>query len=715
MAHLDSHFKLSLIIAALFPLNAIAEQIKQSPMEVITISQTRTKTDVIDVDYATGSNTEVDLASWLSSVPGANINRNGPVSGIAQYRGLYGDRISTTVDGHGIVGAGPNAMDSPLSYATPLLVDSMTVYRGIAPVSAGINTLGGAIEVKMRKAQVHNQDKINIDGDVQVAYAPNNDGQTASAVFDISKGDWAALVYGNNQTGDDIESANNETVSPSYYDKVQSGLDLRFDNQSTELGLSYHYTDTQESGTPALPMDIGYVYSHRLSIDGSKDFNDITFNWLIGYLDADHEMDNFTHRDNANLDKYRSNHAIAQTYDFKFSIEKEIKDGMLTLGVDGIMSEHNSTITNPNNAMFRMDNFNDVEDERFGLFVEWQQQINQTNMQLGIRYKEASNDSGDVYTSMSMMPAMSMMPGMTMMPNMGMSMGALASDLMMEFNNSDKDVSDENIDIALTTSTELTDHVSLYVGLGLKNRAPSYQERYLWMPMESTGGLADGNTYIGDINLDSETAYQTDIGITYQSAKWMISPHIYYQKIDDYIQGTPLTMEDSSAQMLATMMGKENTLKFSNVEASLYGLDVNAYYHINDEFHLSAIASYVRGKRDDINDDLYRIAPLNAQVTLSYLADDFVTSLTLVGVAAQNDVSRTNKEQASAGYGLLNAEVQYYISNDLTMRLGVNNILDKQYQDHLGGYNRVQGSDIAVMDRLPKEGINSTIELTYHF
>jgi len=75
------------------------------------------------------------------------------------------------------------------------------------------------------------------------------------------------------------------------------------------------------------------------------------------------------------------------------------------------------------------------------------------------------------------------------------------------------------------------------VGIGLENRAPSYQEHYLWTPMEATGGLADGHTYIGDINLKPETAYQLDLGLNYQNEKFMLAPHIFYQPIDDYIQG----------------------------------------------------------------------------------------------------------------------------------------------------------------------------------
>ncbi|RZV33396.1 MAG: TonB-dependent receptor, partial [Chromatiales bacterium] len=58
----------------------------------------------------------VDTATILKEIPGANVNANGPVTGIAQYRGMYGDRISVVIDHLGVVSGGPNAMDAPLSY-----------------------------------------------------------------------------------------------------------------------------------------------------------------------------------------------------------------------------------------------------------------------------------------------------------------------------------------------------------------------------------------------------------------------------------------------------------------------------------------------------------------------------------------------------------------------------------------------------------------------
>ena len=46
---------------------------------------------------------QTDSASLLKSVPGANINSNGPITGIAQYRGLFGDRVAVSMDDNAVL------------------------------------------------------------------------------------------------------------------------------------------------------------------------------------------------------------------------------------------------------------------------------------------------------------------------------------------------------------------------------------------------------------------------------------------------------------------------------------------------------------------------------------------------------------------------------------------------------------------------------------
>jgi len=702
--------------------NNTPEPIKD--IEVITISNQRHNALTENQSYAQGKTTEPDLANWLASVPGANINSNGPITGIAQYRGLFGDRIATTLDGHPIIGAGPNAMDTPLSYSTPLIVDSMTVYRGIAPVSAGMNTLGGAIDVKMRKAEVMNSAEAQASGDLQAGYRSNNSASTLSGVTNIAKGDVAVLLYGNTQAGDSMESGDGTVISPTDFNKTQAGFDVRHAVENNTMGLSYHYTETTDSGTPALPMDIEYIESHRVNVDGDFKAGQWKGEWSLGYLDAAHGMTNYLMRAHNSLKK-RLNTAGADTTDFKLVLNREFSFGELSFGLDGYLASHDSVITNPTNAMFEVVNFNNVQDDRFGFFTQWQNQYRQTTVQLGVRVKHAIANADKVSANMGMNMAMTdMNSGMSGMDSgmsdmdsdMMPSMASLLTDLEDNFNNADRKVSDTNVDVALSTDTQLSESLSLYIGAGVKNRAPSYQERYLWMPMESTGGLADGHTYIGDINLESETAYQGDIGLTWQSNDFMISPHVFYQNIDNYIQGTPIGMEDASAKMTASMMAQDNSpLKFSNVDAKLYGADLNWYYNLSDNFQLSGIASYVKGERRDIDDNLYRIAPLNGQLSFSYHNETLITNLTLVAVTAQNDVSATNTEQTTSGYGLVNLDIDYFITSDFTLRGGVDNLLNREYQNHLGGYNRVKEVATPVMARLPSEGLSAWLEATYSF
>ena len=94
---------------------------------------------------------------------------------------------------------------------------------------------------------------------------------------------------------------------------------------------------------------------------------------------------------------------------------------------------------------------------------------------------------------------------------MAMMMPAVAT-LQTRFNDADKSVSDTTFDVVINNRYTLNSHSDLSYGVAIKERAASYQARYLWLPMQATGGLADGKTYVGNINLKPETAYQANVG-----------------------------------------------------------------------------------------------------------------------------------------------------------------------------------------------------------
>ena len=169
--------------------------------------------------------------------------------------------------------------------------------------------------------------------------------------------------------------------------------------------------------------------------------------------------------------------------------------------------------------------------------------------------------------------------------------------------------------------------------------------------------------------------------------------------------------------MMNTMNGtnRPDPLQFSNVDAKLYGFDMDWAWHLDQHWSLSGVVNYVRGKRRDIDDELYRIAPANATFRLNYAASNWSTTLENVLFSAQNQVSDTNREQETAGYGIVNINGTWQVTPQLQLAAGVDNLFDKEYFDHLGGYNRAANPDIDRGSRLPGYGTNLFARVLYTF
>ena len=661
----------------------------QEAIDIITITAPRIMTD--QSSFAHGNYIQPDVADWLSTIPGASINKNGPITGIAQYRGMFGSRVSKNIGGHPIVGAGPNAMDAPLTYLNPVMIESLSLYRGIAPVSSGIDTIGGAVDVTMKRAEPSKEKTLH--GLVHANYNELNDAMALSGNLQASGDNFAVLVYANQQQADDYEDADHRLIKTSQYDKTQAGVDVRYAKNNLTLGTTWHYSKTDETGTPALPMDIDYIDSDRLNIDGQYTDNEYTWTWTLGYQDAIHGMSNYEQRVNMMPAMHRYTTAAAKAFDYKLTMEYQ----QWLLGIDGVKSTHDTDITNPNNSMFLIHNFNDVKDARHSFFTQYANEDEEYSYTLGARIKYNQADSGDVSSSMSMMNPHVM-------------------SLQKAFNTQNKKVSETTFDLVANSQTALNQDWTLLTGAGIKQRAASYQERYLWLPMQATGGLADGKTYIGNVNLEAETAYQLDIGAHYLSQGVSIEPHLYYQKIDDYIQGSSINASDNpSAMMIAKMMGDNSPLQFSNIDATIYGLDINWRAPINERFSMSGLINYVRGTRDDINDDLYRISPFNVQVSLNYGFEQWQSQLSIHAFDRQTKVSQLNNETRSAGYAVVDWQANYAVNENLSVGLGVNNLLDKLYQPHLAGVNRSRGSDLAVGERISAQARSVYVSVDYQF
>lgn len=684
---------LSVVIAASALAEPADDQIDVESIEEILVLGRTVDLNTTTIDVETEMVT--DTAHVLRRLPGSDFNANGPITGIAQHRGMFGDRVSVALDGVGLISGGPNAMDTPLAYSTPMLTDHIIVERGIPGVGVGPETIGGHISTSLARGDFSESSAFGTAGFVGTRYSDNGDASSTAARLSAVNDHHRVSLLAGIDRGDHLTTPVGDII-PSELSRDRFDLSYGYRNGATELTLFAGLLETTDAGTPALAMDIRSIdtalYGLRYQARPGDKFS---LQARLSYNDVEHWMDNFSLRPPPGMaGMYRQNFTTGKGGEYGIAGTGEFDRGDLTFGVDGRVAAHTSDISNPNNPMFGIANFNDVDRDLVGIFTEWQQSLGEGEIELGARFNRVTASAGDVQAT-----------GM-----MGM-MDANAQLLADAFNMADRDIRYDNVDVVVKYQHPIGERSTVLVEAGSKTRAPSYQELFLWLPLQATGGLADGRSYIGNLSLKAERSNEINVGFDTSKGRWQVSPHVFYKDVDNFIQGTPST--NDPANMLAMMMSGQGALAFSNVDARIYGADIAWSLVAGDRVTLDGVVSYARGERKDVDDNLYRLAPLNGSIGANYANARWIMRAELAAYARQDKVSAYNNESETPGYGIVNLQFNWQPLESLRLELQASNILDKTFQNHLSGTNRVNDVDIPAGVRLFGRG--RTITAGVHF
>lgn len=687
--------KISLALATAFaiPLQVLAEH-EQLPTIIVEGSAMRAGT----FGTAPDSSGLKDTASLLKRVPGANVNRNGPLTGIASYRGMYGNRVNISIDGANMKEVGPNSMDPPLSHIPAPLTGSLTVHRGIAPVSSGIESFGGSMHAQSKKGRFAEGDGIETSGSASMGYSSVEDGHYGTILGAVANQNHKLYLSGSKEQGRDYRIKNNQKQNNTRYDREAFTGGYGFQQDGHGFGINYSNNNTGHTGTPALPMDIVYVKGGLYDANYSWDVgNGYKLKTNVFYQKMRHLMSNGLFRiggtENRDL---ISNRTRVEAGGIDLALSMPLFSGDITVGVNGDQSNHDALITRvgtsetdggPGPGMTaRINPFNDIERDRYSVFTEWEGDIAEDlALELGARYTHTWMNAGKV-------------SGPRPMAN------AIAA-----FNGADRKRNFNEVDLTSIFRYAASTDLDIEIGFARKNRAPTYQELYLFTNLSAVGGLADGNTYISDLGLEHETAYQFDLGFDWHKGNAYVAPRVFYHYVDDYIQG----LRTARAQARGA-----NILEFSNIQAQLFGVDLEAGYTFTENLRFDAGLNYVRGMRVNSptgDDDLYRIAPLNGRAQVTYEQSGWMGAIEGVFYADQGDVigyrDGIGNEQKTKGYMLLNLRGKYEPYQGVVIGTGIENVLDSKHFDHLGGYqnhNRNNG-------RVAMPGRNIYATLSYNW
>ncbi|MCK6426107.1 MAG: TonB-dependent receptor [Burkholderiaceae bacterium] len=671
--------------------------------------------------------TTSDSARLLDGVPGMALQGAGGVSSLPVLRGLGDDRLRVQVDGMDLISACGNHMNPPLSYIDPSAVGQVEVFAGIAPVSAGGDSLGGTLRVASPEPLFAEAGSgTQLTGEVGAGGRSNGRARHAHLAATLA-GEQVSLSWrsaiaqsDNLHAAEDFKPAgpaaagqgwlDGDEIGSTHYKSInhQLGLALRSERHLAELKFGL-----QDIPYQAWP-------NQRMDMTGN-DSRHVNLRWLGGYdwghvearlyhEDTEHAMQFgddklYWYGPNGGTDGVAGPISGGTTgYAAGMPMDTHGRNTGLTLKADTRPTARDLLRAGAEWQRYRLDdwwdpsgkgmwpntfwNIRDGRRDRAALFGEWEARWSpQWLSHLGLRHESVTMDAGRVQGY-----------------NATFSPADEAA-----FNAADRHRSDRNLNLVALARLQPDATQTYELGYAMKTRSPNLYERYAWsthgMAMRMINLVGDGNGYVGNLDLQPETAHTLSASAEWKAADgqaWSLRLAPYLTQVQDYIDAERCVSSAANTACTAANLTLQEGfvyLRYVNQSARLYGLDLSGQLALGQtpllgQVSLRGQASWLRGRNRDTGDALYNMMPPNARLLLEQRQGAWTGSLELQGVRAKTRVSATRNELRTAGYGLLHLRGAWE-SGPLRLDAGVENLLDRFYADPLGGAYPGQGKTMS--------------------
>lgn len=569
----------------------------------------------------------VDGAAYLQNVMGFNaVKSAGMVNSDITFRGMFGSRIKVLSDNSENLGACGGRMDAPTSYISPERFDQMTVIKG--PETVRFANSGSAATVLFENQPVQFNDGQFYKG--QVSTIIGSFGRLDHNV-DVAVGQQSYYARLNA----------NRSVSNDYVDGTRKTVHANWEKWNTDLALGWRPTEHTWLEATAGKANGQVAYAGR-SMDGTlferdhlglrlqqTHINDVIekIDLQVNYNFNDHVMDNYGLRP-LNRRMAMTSNVARKTLNERMEVTAHVSDWTLQTGLDHQYNSHSKRGTRVYKQLPRQ---KDMSFESFGIFSEASHDFSeQQKLVLGTRV--------DAITVRDFRAA------------------------KQQFNQKRS----QNLPTGFVRleSEFPTLNTKTYVGVGHVQRMPDYWE--IFSPSLGNGSTDAFNT------VKTEKTTQLDLGYQYQGQYLNHWASAYAGYVQDFI----LTQYGSATNAL-------------NVNAKILGGEFGVGYKFTPHIQTDVSTMYAWGENTTQKRALAQIAPLEARVNLRYVADQYSMGALWRIVAPQHRYSQKQGNVVgydlgpSHGFATLSLNGAYRWNNGVTLALGVDNMFDRTYSEHL--------------------------------
>lgn len=685
-------FTVTLAAALIFGCLLIATEPKEK--ETPTIEQTITITSTSpehSESHATDAETieaygGQDLAEGLRQVPGLAASRRGAVNLDPSFRGLQATQLATFVNGTRAFAAGPARMDSELSHISLHEIRRVQLVKGPYALSWGAGALS-ALNVETFVPEF-SENGWKTHGNLGLRYGENQDQRDGAASLWSSNEVFRVQLFHNHRRNDDVEDGAGNIVPASYQTKESMiGFGVKIGPDSV-LQYNGHYQDQQDLDYPGRLLDATFFKNrlHDLRWQTAQIGPFSKFQFQLYSNHKDHAMNNDQKPTAAANPNRRPPFPLDIVIDTESNTQGAktfvtIDRGRLNwkFGVDYYQLEQvaQRLISRRDTGMVMMNQaiWPEAETRVLGSYIALNHTTGTLNWNATLRYDASETEVAN------------------------------ASDYYINQTEGDLQRNDRDLSAAVSVVVPFGERWIATAGLGSVVRTPTILERYAdRFPSTNFQSPAE---FVGNPNLDPERANETNIGLSYSQPGFQLSADLFYRQIDNDIN-----YEQDAALTPALPLSPRTVYRYVNGEGAEYsGAELSLQTQISTFFAWRSGASYTYGKEDLHGQAAVGVAPMRWVNSLRYEHTDrtYWAELRTTTVSGQNRVATGRMEQATPGYSLFDIQGGCHLGKGLRLELGVRNLSDKFYVDHLNSRNPFNG------ERVAEPGRNIFGNLLYRF
>ncbi|MFC2993751.1 TonB-dependent copper receptor [Acinetobacter sichuanensis] len=588
-----------------------------------------------------------DGADYLQSIAGFSSVKNGGTNGDVTFRGMFGSRIKILTDGTENLGACPSRMDAPTSYIQPESFDRITVTKGPQTVQYANTGSAATVIFERQKPKLSEDQSYFGQASVLLGSYGRLDQNIEAVAGDEQK---YIRLNANRSESNSYEDGNGDKV-PSAWERWNTDLALGWTpDANTWLELSAGKSDG-EALYAGRDMDGSQFARESLGLRfEKKNLTDVIkkVEGQVNYSYNDHVMDNFRLRTPPLMEMEHDGHKMnmpnpsemqvtRRTLNSRLAVTSEWDKLSLITGVDTQQNHHAGSMKS---MMMNMPLTTNMKFNSYGAFGELGYKLND-------RYKLVS--------------------------------GVRIDQVKIEALQLNEDRKETLPSAFIRLESQHPEHdAKTYIGLGYVERVPDYWELF------STAHGNSGMPTPTFNDLDTEKTLQLDLGYQHQHGALKSWASAYAGLVNDYI-----LMSYHNHATGGHGHGSSFSASAKNVDATIAGAEAGIGYDFTDAIQADVSAMYAWGENTDTHKPLPQIAPLEGRLNVRYVQDKYTFGLLWRVVAKQDRISLHQGNivgydmNESKSFNTLALNASYNLAKDINIAVGVDNVFDKAYTEHL--------------------------------